>query len=212
MPIVQWLEHHYLDVVDYASPSNPVVRKPVNIPGELQGIAYDGALLYTVGQRAATSGGVDREQWLDATAYDGVEAHLVDSLALANQGSPPVLVSGATVFLARPAPDTNSAPQLESWTLPDTGKFTKLAGVALEQPAHYLAAFDDLIAVQSYNDFQLFDAGNPAALTLIGDGGPPGCVGFSLYQADGLATRGLWLPLGPFGVYKIGLSHNPPAP
>jgi hypothetical protein len=212
VPIVQWLEHHYLDLVDYAAPTNPVVRKPVNIPGELQGIAYDGALLYTVGQRAATGGGAEREQWLDASAYDGVEAHLVDSLALANQAAPRVLVSGATVFLARPAPDTNSAPQLESWTLPGTGKFTKLSGAALTQPAQYLAAFDELIAVQNSNEFQLFDARNPAVLTSIGSGGPPGCVGFSLYQADGSATRGLWLPLGPFGVYNIGLGHTPAAP
>src|SRR6185503_9743881 len=39
-PIITWLENHFLDVVDYAVPSNPTVHAPVNIPGALEGVAY----------------------------------------------------------------------------------------------------------------------------------------------------------------------------
>ncbi len=104
-PVVQWMEHHYLDVVDYALPANPTMRPPVNIPGVLQGLSRGGALLYTLAQRPATEGGSDWRQWLDAIAYDGVDAHLVDSLALSSQGPQPVLVHGEAIFVGRPAPD-----------------------------------------------------------------------------------------------------------
>ena len=212
LPLVEWFEHHYLDVVDYAVPTNPVVRTPVNVPGPLEGIAYDGALLYTVGQRAATVGGAAQSSWLDATAYDGVEAHLVDSLALPDQWPHPLLVHGASIFLGRPAPDTNSAPQIEAWTLPDTGRFLKLGRAALSEPAQNLAAFQDLIAVQNSNEVQLFDVSNPSAPTSIGSGGPGGCAGFNLEYADGSAARGLWLPLGDFGVHRVGPTNPPGSP
>jgi len=206
-PIVTWYERHYLDVVDYAVPTKPTVREPVNLPGALQGISHAGALLYTLAaQRPATEGGQDWGPWLDASAYDGVEAHLVDSMALPSQWPYPVLVQGATIFLGRPAPDTNSVPQLETWTLPDTGRFTRLGSAPLDRPAQNLAVFGALLAAQSYNDIQLINISDPSAPVLNGLGGPPGCVGYSLEAADGSADRGLWLPLGDFGVYKLDLS------
>jgi len=131
---------------------------------------------------------------------------------LSSQGPQPVLVHGEAIFVCPPAPDTNSPPQLEAWTLPDTGKFKKLSGVALSAPAQALASFGDLLAVQSYNDVQLFDASNPSAPALIGSGGPGGCVGFNLENADGAVDRGLWLPLGDYGVSRIGLGQHSSAP
>ena len=172
-------------------------------------------MLYTVAQRPATAEGTDSGEWLDATAYDGVEAHLVDSLELPVLWPHPVLVNGATVYLGRPAAGTNSASQLEAWTLPDTGRFAKLAETILSQPAQSIAAFEGLIAVVSYQDYQdvqLFDATNPSVLNQVGGGGPSGCVGFNLENADGLVRRGLWLPLGGFGVHHVGLPVPPSTP
>src|SRR5439155_26875618 len=114
---------HYLDVVDYSVPAEPVARDPVNLPGELHGVGRDGALLYTTGRRAATEGATALIEWLDVSAYDGVEAHLVDSLELPSASPRPVLVHSDAVFLGRPTSDTNAPPHVEVWTLPDTGKF-----------------------------------------------------------------------------------------
>ncbi len=211
-PVTTWFEHHYLDVVDYALPADPTVRPPVNIPGLLQGLSHGGGLLYTLAQRPAAEGGSDLSEWLDASAYDGVEAHLVDSLALPSQWPHPVLVYSAAVFIGRPAPDTNSAPQLETWAMADTGKFVKLGGAQLNLPAQNFAAFGDLLAAQNGNDVQLFDASNLSAPALIGSGSPGGCVGFNLENADGSADRGLWLPLGDYGVSRIGLMQHSSAP
>ena len=193
-------------------PSNPTVHPPVNIPGALEGVAYHGALLYTLARRPTTETRNQWGQWLDAVAFDGVEAHLVDSLEVPERSPNPVLVRDATIFLGRPAPDTNSAPQLEAWTLVDTGKFAKLGGLTLSSPAQNLAAFGDLLVTQNYNDLQLFSAGDPSRLTLISAGGPAGCVGYNLENADGAAARGLWLPLGIYGVYHVALPQNFSAP
>jgi hypothetical protein len=209
VPITTWLHHHYLDVVDYAVPSEPLVRDPVNIPGSLQGVSHNGALLYTVGQRAETAGGSDWIEWLDASAYDGIEAHLVDSLALPRQWPHPTLLRNATVFLGRPAPDTNSAPRLEAWTLPDTGRFTQTGSVRLETPAQNLVAFGDLLAVQAAGKIDLFNVSNPSQLTPIGSKRFSSCLGFELKEGDGTVDRGLWLPLGFYGVEKVSPSLNP---
>jgi len=211
-PIITWMENHYLDVVDYAIPSNPTVRQPANIPGELQGLSHRGALLYTLARRPATGATNGGGQWLDAVAYDGVEVHRVDSLALPDRWPSPVLVQDATIFLGRPAPTTNSTPQLEAWTLPDTGKFAKLCGLTLSSPAQNLKAFGDLLVTQNNNELQLFNASDSSRLTLIGGGGSAGCVGYNLENADGAAARGLWLPLGIYGVYHVALPQNSSAP
>jgi len=211
-PIITWMEHHYLDVVDYAIPSNPTVHPPVNIPGALEGVAYDGALLFTLARRPTTETRDESGQWLDAVAFDGVEAHLVDSLEVPDRWPSPVLVRDATVFLGRPAPDTNSVPQLEAWTLVDTGRFAKLGSLTLSSPAQNLAAFGDLLVSQDYKNLQLFSAVDPSRLTLISAGGPAGCVGYNLGSADGTAARGLWLPLGIYGVYHVALPENFSAP
>ena len=211
-PSITWMEHNYLDVVDYAIPSNPTVRPPVNIPGALEGGSHRGALLYTLARRPATESRNEWGQWLDAVAYDGVQAHLVDSLALPDQWASPVLVRDATIFVGRPATDTNSTPQLEAWTLADTGRFAKLCSLSLSSPAQNLAAFGDLLVTQNHNALQLFNAGDPSRLAPIGTGGPSGCVGYNLENADGAAARGLWLPLGIYGVYHVALPQNSPAP
>jgi hypothetical protein len=103
-------------------------------------------------------------------------------------------------------------PQLEAWTLADNGKFAKVCGLTLNRTAQNLVAFGDLLVAQNNNDLQLFSAGDPSRLTLMGAGGPAGCMGYSLENADGSAARGLWLPLGLYGVQRVALPQNSSAP
>ena len=56
------------------------------------------------------------------------------------------------------------------------------------------------------------NASDSSRLTLIGGGGPAGCVGYNLENAEGAAARGLWLPLGIYGVYHVALPQNSSAP
>ena len=69
--------------MDYTDPTEPVLRDAVGLPGSLIGTSHGGALLYTYG----THWTEDRKwdgNWFDASSYDGLEAHLVDSVEQPN--------------------------------------------------------------------------------------------------------------------------------
>jgi hypothetical protein len=202
------VQRSWLDVVDYADPLSPTVRQPVNIPGTLQGISHGGELLYTTGYHWTTNQYPTWQEWLDASAYDGIAAHLVDSLALPPAWPHPVLVWDTNVFIGRPGynyTDTNVVPhQLETWTLPDNGKFSLLGSTTLNQPASTLVARGGLLAAQETDgSVDLFNPSAPGNLLLIGRGQPAGCLWYDLNGSDGTLSRGLWIPLGMYGVEEI---------
>lgn len=205
-PSGTWVSRSFLNVVDYASPKDPLVRKPVNVPGRLQGLSHSGAVLYTTGTRWKENQ-TDWTEYLDASAYDGVSAQHIDSLALSSLWPHTVLVSAGNIFIGRPdeaAAATEQTGNLETWRLSDEGKFTRLGNVTLQSPANQLGMFDGLLAAQQNNNtVVLFDASNAAALRPVGEGSPSGCLWFNLKHADGELSRGLWLPLGPYGVASI---------
>src|SRR5439155_8235965 len=107
-PIGTWVQKYFLDVVDYAHPADPLARKAVNIPGALNGISHQGALLYTVGTHWTTNWSYSYTEYLDALAYDGVSAHLVDSLPLSSQWPHPVLVVATNIFVGQPGQTTST--------------------------------------------------------------------------------------------------------
>jgi hypothetical protein len=197
-----------LNVIDYIDSTEPTERKPVNIPGRVTGLSHNGAVIHTVGQHWTTNWYSDGTEWLDASAYDGVEVHLVDSLSLSNAWPHPVLVDAPSVFVGRSgylSGSTNVNPHLlETWALSDTGKFARLGAVTLNQPASTITTFPGMLAVQTTDSKTiLFNKANPGALLKVGEGRPPGCVWTDLEHSDGALDRGLWLPLGAYGVTRI---------
>ena len=78
-----WVTRYELHVVDYTDPADPVVRDTVAIPGSLIGTSHGGALLYTNGSHWDEERKWDGN-WFDASSYDGLEAHLVDSIEQPN--------------------------------------------------------------------------------------------------------------------------------
>ncbi|MBE0544365.1 MAG: beta-propeller domain-containing protein [Verrucomicrobia bacterium] len=211
--VVDWptsYQRSFLDVVDYADARHPTVRKPVSLPGTLQGISHHGALLYTLGFHRTSSDYYSGHAALAASAYDGVAAHLVDSLSLSNVYPHPVLVSGTNVFLGRASGYyTTDAipPELETWTLSNVGKFTKLGSVKLPGAASDLVSFPGLLAAQvDWSRVVVFDRSDPAALRQVGEGPTAGCLYLNLDHADANPARALWLPLDNYGVTSIRLS------
>jgi len=206
-----WIQRSLLDVVDYADPKSPTVRAPVNIAGTLQGIASKGELLYTLGLHWGTNQVFDWTQWLDASAYDGVSAHLVASLRLSDSWPHPVLVLDTNLFIGNPgysAVTTNLyPPQLEKWFLADSGNFTLNAKFQTVQPVSGLADRNGLLVAQEEDSsLDLFDDSSPG-FAPVGHAQPSGCLWFDLNQADGGIKLGLWAPLGAYGVEHIGLGQ-----
>ena len=211
-PVRTWVQRSFLDVIDFADAAHPAVRQPVNIPGTLQGLSHEGSLLYTVGTRWSKERPDDWTEYLEASAYDGVTAHLVDSLALSNVWPRPLLVVETNLFLGRLGNDNASTdaplPSLETWTLPETGKFTKTGSVRLAVAAQTLASVPGLlIAQETDNSVVLFDISRPDALPMRAQARPPGCLGFDLSNSAGEAARGLWIPLGAYGVFSVPINR-----
>jgi hypothetical protein len=156
---------------------------------------------------ASNSTTYDWTEYLDASAYDGVAAHLVDSLSLGDWPHP-VLVVDEHVLIGRSVSGQQATNPplytLETWTLADTGKFSRLGSVSLANPAQTLASFPGMIAAQdSLNNVLLFSRGPEGTLHQIAQGRPPGCVWYQLNRGDGDLDRGLFLPLDSYGVARI---------
>jgi hypothetical protein len=201
-----WVQRSCLDVIDYADPLSPTVRDPVNIPGTLHGLSHGGDLLFTVGIHW-TNQLSDWTEWLDSSAYDGVAAHLVASLVLPGGWPHPLLVVNTNVYIGRPGDSvtSNTIPaKLETWSLPDSGIFTSYGSLKLAMPASTLVERGGLLTAQETDSsVDLFDDSSTGPLRQVGRGQPSGCLWFDLNQGDGALGRGLWIPLGAYGVGQI---------
>ncbi len=214
-PVGTWLTRYFLDVVDFADPTTPVLRKPVNIPGQLQGISHGGAILFTSAPHwDPVKLTTDWTEWLDASAYDGVSASLIDSLKLPTTWPHPVTVKDGVVLLGRPGDD--KVPHvLESWSLADTGKFANRSRIVLTTPPSNFSKFGDLLVAQAYGgkaNLQFFNVTDAATPRPIGFQDLSSCLGYNLDYGDGSITSGLWLPLGPYGVAKLDIKGEERAP
>jgi hypothetical protein len=120
-----------------------------------------------------------------------------------------VRVLESNVFVGRPGGDwvgaTNDVSSaLETWHLSDAGRWARSGSVTLTMPVQSLVNFGPLLAAQTWDNIvTLFDATDGTALRQVGQGRPSGCLWFDLTHADGELGRGLWLPLGAYGVATV---------
>ena len=193
-------------MIDFTVPAAPIVRDPVSIPTTLVGVSNAttlSATLFTVGwhiQDQSTS-----SQSLDACAYDGALATLLDSVAL-NGWSAPAVVDGRNVFVGQSS--DNSGGAIDTWTLGPNNKLAPVSSATLGTGPWTLRTLGDLLATQMDSQVVLFDKSDPTSLRQIGaSGGGPCFYGLNLDGADGDVTRGLWIPRGETGVQPVGVNH-----
>jgi hypothetical protein len=200
-PVGIWVTKYFLDVVDYANPLLPLVRKPVAIPGELLGLSYQGALVYTLGPHYQADWTSDSLNYLDAGAYDGVSVALVDSLKLTNSYPKPlVLASGKVLTLQYP---NSTASVLQTWDLSMAGKFIKLGEKAVAGQGSAWRAFSDLLVLQLYDRIDLYDVSIPATPVYLNGAVPPGWTWPDINNGDATRGQGTFLPLADYGVLAV---------
>jgi hypothetical protein len=200
-PAGAWVQRYYLDVVDFADPRDPLVRRPVNIPGTLLGVAGNGELIQTRGYNGDPFA-YNGEETISALSYDGVAAHLVATLKLDSRWPKPAIADNGFVYLGTPGTEASSSAELEVWSVSVAGKFEQIESVTLGTAAQQLKKMDDLLVVQS-GTIELFNATTPAELVRIGSAPNDVCYGLMLDGADGEVARGLWLPVGWYGVIHV---------
>jgi hypothetical protein len=204
-PVVRWWARHELEVVDYrAGIDRPVVRPPVAIPGILEGITPDGALLFTTGWGSREDGSPSAT--LDASAYDGVSAHRVDSLRIADGARSEtyaVAVREGVVFLARGGWNGDANQSLGTWSVGGDGKWRAGAVVDLGMVPAELRWIGSALIARNGAELACFRLGERAELQSLPVTRAPACFSGDLSRADGDAARGIWLPLGRQGAYRI---------
>lgn len=210
-PDGQWVRRYWLDVIDYTEPRDPLVRRPIPLPGLLQGISHEGAIVYTTGGhwKPDSPWTADGQQWLDAGAYDEVSVRQLDSLPLPNSWPQALSLAQGVVWLSQPADATASGSLLASWALDANAEFVRLSETEVKVPVSNLRAFGTLLAAQADREVRLFDIAQPAEPRFLAKGGPDGCVWPNLGTAAGIPGRGVWLPLGVYGVSVVPIPAGP---
>lgn len=205
-PFGVWMQRYFLDVVDFADAANPTIRPPANIPGSLKGIARNGALIYTQGSHWNDRGETDGSEWIDASAYDGVQASLIRSLALPKEWPHPVAIRDDILFIGRPSANTTTG-TLEQWQLTSSGDFVTLSKFPLTEAAQGIYLLDGWLAVQRNRGLDVLSVDNPSLPVWLGSAEIAGCVWPDFTKLTGSPTSGFWLPLGDYGVLPLTLKQ-----
>ncbi|MEI8340053.1 MAG: hypothetical protein WCH43_00765, partial [Verrucomicrobiota bacterium] len=196
-----WAQGWFLDAIDYSSPASPIVRDPVSLPGELIGISAanpGSAVLYSRNWTSPNNSSYGL--YLNACAYDGAAAWLVDSVTF-DGWSFSATVSQGNVYVGRPTGTTGTSGSVEIWTLSNAGKMTNISTSTMDEPVWGLRLVNDLLVAQLNDAIQLFDMSNPATLTNLVRSSLP--TWGDLGGADGDSQNGLWVPLNDYGVWVI---------
>jgi hypothetical protein len=197
-----WAEGWFLDVIDFTNPAAPVVRAPVSIPATLIGVnnaTRQSATLFTLGWHVWDE--KNSGQSLDASAYNGVSVALLDTVPLVAWSSPAV-ADGATIFIGKATGDSRGA--IETWMLSGDSRLTFLGSTAVASAPWNLRAFGALLAAQTDGQVLLFDKSDSVSLRQIGSSESDWAFfGLNLNTAAGEVTRGLWIPLGEYGILPI---------
>jgi hypothetical protein len=208
-PIQRFVSGFFLDVIDYADPAAPDVGDPVNIPGELKGLGEAGTLLYTAGFAPSLTASGYTQTWqysLQASNYDGALAHLIASQPIASSYA--LAINANSVFFVAAANESGSSYDLQAWKLDGDQNFQMLDKKPLNAGASSLRLFGDLLAVQTWNGkLALFDATDAGALQVIDTEAIDASWYTDVENATGAIDRGLWRPLGPYGVQFIELGE-----
>lgn len=202
-----WVTRYYMDVIDFKDAADPLVRKPVNIPGSLIGLHRGGEMVYTRGSDFVRHY-YSNDETLAASSYDGVNARLVTTLVLNQNWPRPTLADSGYVYIGSPGTTNNTNATIQVWTVSNAGKFEQVHSEIVPTPAQQFVKIDDMLVAQAAQ-IELYDARNPADLTLIGAGNGSVCYGLSLDAADGEISRGLWVPVGWYGVVRIPVGARP---
>ncbi len=207
-----WEQKNFLQVLDYGDPASPTERMKVDIPGELIGVSHNGSVLYTRGHHwKAGSNQQDYTEWLDASAYDGVQASLLDSIPLGKNWPNPALVDrdGRIVAVSSETSGPTDSPtytfRLNTWRLDGAGRFARVGqSLIFDEGVHELASIDDLLLARVGQSHRVIEFIGDEA-TEIANEPVRGCFWTQLRSADGNRTSGIWLPLNDYGLISIPL-------
>ncbi len=214
----RWIQRNFLSVIDYVDPVHPTQRPPVNIPGALEGISHGGNILYTKGMHYDEETLVtNNREWLDALAYDGVAAHLMDSIAYSEQWPHLAEITPDGYVIAgqiredsnmEDDPVTDQAPglySLSTWFVNSDGKFERRDPLwNLPFGASGLKLSGQNVLLRQGQDVWRFVLQDNGVLDLQSVYEPFGCYWFNLSGTVIDQGGHLWVPAFDYGADRLG--------
>ena len=194
---------HFMKRVDFANPAKPEIGPEVNLPGRLLAVVRDGATLLTLGCGYDADAQPVGKRVFHSSHFDGTTAQLVDQLETPTAYDPYALDAG-TLLIGTWAIGTGQTGVLQAWKIGDNEKFA-LAGQINTSTFTSLAALHGLAIGFGNGLPHLFDVSAPTSLLDLPDADTRELSGGDLTHADGGAGRGIWQPLGDYGVGVVRL-------
>ncbi len=163
----QWMAQHWLGQLDLYVPALPQKRDLVEIPGTFENVINTdegGVLLFTSSFRSFYDNEVWRSEFhIQALAFDGLDAFLIEELELEQSGFGPKVFSGN--FFVIGSTDYSSGDPVTSLTTYewlDSGSF--LEHPTLEHPGtvYRLGVIDDLLVAPGSAELSFIDFVDPA--------------------------------------------------
>ena len=199
-----WMQKYFLDVVDFADPYEPVIRPTVDIPGRLRGVSHQGEVIYTVGPHWDEAFQTSGREWLDVSAYDGVEVSLITSLDLRESWLRPFVVaeSGAIYMATSNAERSSSA--LETWRLDENGRLGRVTTQSLSLSSWELRIVDaQTLVVRQDQGFGVYDVSEAFEPKALGTTEQMGCLWLDMNRVVAGEGARLWAPVYDYGAILL---------
>jgi len=212
-------EQSWVQEIDLTDSNSPQRGPVASLPGLVQGVhrATNGGVVL-MGSRSEVIHNADKQStWtntmlVDALAYDGVHAFLLDTVRLEGMASMPTVTYGPHFLVLRHASDTATTATLHplAWS-ESTGKWSALPdlGIAARWPVMHqrdgYLFLSDTYRLEALALHQL--PASPARTTHILDS-PVWDLSFLELE---LTAAAAWLPVGDYGVTRLDLETLPPA-
>jgi len=196
-----WRTRYSLQVVDYSDASEPVVRDPIPLPGELVGLSHGGNLLYAR-TNAWNVSGISSGS-LSVLAYDGIGASLVAARELPDGGTGALFVRPDGRILV----GLRSRAVLETWALSREGTLETYGTTVLPGVASRFLEIGPLLVAETDDSLALVDGSrDPAVVTGIAARSCSLWLDPSTTAAAGPGA--LWVPRGDPGLWRV--AFGPP--
>lgn len=196
---IEWRAHHWLKQIDLSDPAKPAERELIKLPGTFEhafDTASGGIVLYTSHTRSFQRDKVWATEFrVQALAFDGVMAYLLDELVVADRAYGPKVFDGAAIVLGQTNYQDGEAQSeltIYEW-LPE-------GTIGLAQTLRHPARIYEL----QVSD-QLLVAREPEALTFI-DFADPGDPNPATVTAP---SRYFWQGTDLLDIYQRRFAHVP---
>jgi len=205
---LRWVTSHRLGQLDLGNPAKPVSRDLVEIPGTFEQITDNsggGLFIITSKYQYLNDGEGRRTDFrVQASAFDGIQAYLVDELVEEDYRYGPKLFSGPYVLLSETDYQGETyATRLKTYEWLQTGSFQFHHSLVFSGALYNLGLVDELLVGLSNGEIRFSDFKNPGVPAPSMLSFPVRYFWSPIDRIETFNRDAAYLPLGWFGVQSL---------